>query len=235
MATTFETRAIELGRAYGASCADSDAEDRPRTRANLTESPNNTVHLDLDEIVRNDEMFVAVSDMRRVGLAVIALDAARDAWSGEAAEEPSPTRITHDQLCAAAEAAAKEGPLGSACDPSAVLSALEECEGLEREDGDEEIVARVYGDVMAAREADETATLLCDCEQVTGQPCGCRGGSVADLVTVEYMPRQHRASHEAAGNRGTYPHNGASHVRCSRACADSILETEDGWATIVPE
>ncbi|MDP3768085.1 MAG: hypothetical protein Q8S13_08725, partial [Dehalococcoidia bacterium] len=42
-----------------------------------------------------------------------------------------------------------------------------------------------------------------------------------------YMPREHRASHEAAGasglrGAGVYPHNGAVRLRVERACADRL-------------
>ncbi len=53
-----------------------------------------------------------------------------------------------------------------------------------------------------------------------------------DLVVVEYMPEQFRASHEAAGNRGFYPHNGAVRYAMTRDEADDHLD-EDGWCFVV--
>ena len=39
-------------------------------------------------------------------------------------------------------------------------------------------------------------------------------------------------SHEAAGNGGTYPHNGSVRVRCTAACAEAVA---DDWTDIVTE
>ena len=36
------------------------------------------------------------------------------------------------------------------------------------------------------------------------------GVDLGEYVLADYMPVQHRASHEAAGNAGTWPHNGSS-------------------------
>lgn len=55
-------------------------------------------------------------------------------------------------------------------------------------------------------------------EQSLPQPC-----------VVEYMPLCHRASHEAAGNSGTYPANGA--VRVLVGANEGIYEDE--WTTVV--
>ena len=52
-----------------------------------------------------------------------------------------------------------------------------------------------------------------------------------DLVVLETMPEHLRASHEAARNRGEYPHNGAQRVIMDRANAKSW---DDGdWTVIV--
>ena len=64
-------------------------------------------------------------------------------------------------------------------------------------------------------------------------PGGGHAGPVAETVIVEYMPRQHRASHAAAGNSGIYPHNGAVRLRCERECADRLVEGDDQWARII--
>lgn len=53
-------------------------------------------------------------------------------------------------------------------------------------------------------------------------------------VVIEYMPGCLRASHETAGNAGTYPHNGADRYACSQALADDMVEAFAGWCRIVP-
>lgn len=50
---------------------------------------------------------------------------------------------------------------------------------------------------------------------------------------MEWMPEHLRSSHEAAGNRGTYPANGANRIRVARACADSMIATDGEWCEIV--
>jgi hypothetical protein len=49
---------------------------------------------------------------------------------------------------------------------------------------------------------------------------------MSETVLVEHMPESLRASHEAAGNRGVYPHNGALRLRVSQGCADDVA---DDW------
>lgn len=69
----------------------------------------------------------------------------------------------------------------------------------------------------------------CDCGRMTGVRCAWHGPR-AETVLMEWMPEHLRASHEAAGNRGVYPHNGAERVRCSRECAESLA---DAWTEVV--
>ena len=71
----------------------------------------------------------------------------------------------------------------------------------------------------------------CACGDVYGERCEW-SGSAADTVVVEVMPAQYRASHEAAGYSGSYPSNGAIRIRVAQDCADRLIETEDGWASI---
>lgn len=52
----------------------------------------------------------------------------------------------------------------------------------------------------------------------------------ADLVIVEVMPRHLRASHEAAGNRGSYPANRAQRYLVERGEASALA---DDWTEIV--
>ena len=94
------------------------------------------------------------------------------------------------------------------------------------DDGDAgELLSHCYA-AMPAEKA-----VRCECGEVTGDACAwC--GSAADLMTVETMPEHLRASHEAAGNRGTYPHNGAVRLRVSPECAALLVESDGGWTSI---
>lgn len=77
--------------------------------------------------------------------------------------------------------------------------------------------------VCAAAERAEVAEQAPACESgtATGEPCAW-DGDADDLVTVEWMPEHLRASHEAAGNWGEYPYNGAERLRCCPACAEML-------------
>ena len=70
----------------------------------------------------------------------------------------------------------------------------------------------------------------CECGAWLGEQCE-HSGPACDLVTVEWMPEDRRASHVAAGNQGTYPHNGAVRLRVSAECADAICAESGEWAT----
>ena len=70
----------------------------------------------------------------------------------------------------------------------------------------------------------------CECGRVTGVKCGWSGPAV-ETVLVEHMPEHLRASHEAAGNRGVYPHNGAVRLRVARSCVADVVDGE--WTTEV--
>ena len=71
----------------------------------------------------------------------------------------------------------------------------------------------------------------CACGQITGEQCETFAPP-DELVTIEWMPDHLRASHEAAHNRGTYPHNGAERFKVTRECATNV--TDDDWCFIVP-
>lgn len=74
--------------------------------------------------------------------------------------------------------------------------------------------------------------VTCQCGSWSG--CACEwSGTESDTVVVEYMPEQYRASHTAAGNRGVWPHNGASRVRVSRECAATMIETDREWCSVL--
>lgn len=68
----------------------------------------------------------------------------------------------------------------------------------------------------------------CECHKALGVKCG-RWVEPDDRVTVEWMPHDLRASHEAAGNRGAWPHNGALSLEVSSGCAAEVEadDTED--------
>ena len=68
----------------------------------------------------------------------------------------------------------------------------------------------------------------CECGEFDGGGGPCDWwGPVVETVVVEFMPEHLRASHEAAGNAGIYPHNGAVRIRCERSCADRLAHV---WA-----
>lgn len=76
------------------------------------------------------------------------------------------------------------------------------------------------------------ATCGCQCGRFVGTECD------ADLrecgsVTLEVMPRDMRASHEASGNAGSWPHNGALRLTVTPGHAQDVIEEENGWARVV--
>jgi hypothetical protein len=76
----------------------------------------------------------------------------------------------------------------------------------------------------------KTTKMECQCGKITGVGC-CWSGPAAETVLVEHMPEHHRASHEAAGNRGVYPHNGSVRLRVARACVADVVDGD--WTTEV--
>lgn len=101
--------------------------------------------------------------------------------------------------------------------------------------------ARVYAEAFAHEQAGVAGTRItvqtrgrrvvasytfaqCACGEATGEACNWSGPR-ADTVVIEWMPEHLRASHEAAGNRGVYPHNGALRLRVHPDCAE-MLSTE---------
>jgi len=112
------------------------------------------------------------------------------------------------------------------------VRALENACACEREYGD----APSWGPALAVaeriRDEAEAADEGCGCGEWSGVRCEWSGPQ-DQMVTVEWMPKEHRASHVAAGNRGIWPHNGSSRVLVSRECAQSIVEHDGEWAEIV--
>ena len=52
-------------------------------------------------------------------------------------------------------------------------------------------------------------------------------GPASEMVVIEWMPEYLRASHEAAGNDGSYPDNGALRLRVNVECAERLREGDD--------
>jgi hypothetical protein len=75
------------------------------------------------------------------------------------------------------------------------------------------------------------APARCECGTITGYACA-RDMTAVDGLLVEYMPEYLRASHEAAGNRGRYPDNGAVRLRLHPDCA---AEHAGEWCAILDE
>jgi len=75
------------------------------------------------------------------------------------------------------------------------------------------------------------STYRCLCGEITGERCAAERVEAADLRAVEHMPEHLRASHEAAGTAGVYPHNGAVRLALHRECAERLADGE--WTCIV--
>jgi hypothetical protein len=74
--------------------------------------------------------------------------------------------------------------------------------------------------------------IQCQCGEWTGEQCAW-SGPASDMVVVEYMPKHLRASHQAAGNCGEWPHNGSIRVPCERGCADAAAAADPEWTVII--
>lgn len=83
---------------------------------------------------------------------------------------------------------------------------------------------------LADEECDVEAK-VCRCGDYWGE--ACHEHLDGDAVLVEYMPVHLRASHTAARNHGTYPHNGARRIRVTSSCAEAIIECDSEWAEVV--
>lgn len=76
------------------------------------------------------------------------------------------------------------------------------------------------------------ANIKCNCGEWSGEACNW-SGSKADTVLIDFMPESFRASHAAAGNRGSFPVNGASRVRVAMSCANFMLAQDGEWCVEV--
>lgn len=81
-------------------------------------------------------------------------------------------------------------------------------------------------------ESNEATEVSCECGQWSGERCEWSGPASATVV-VEFMPDDLRASHQSAGNRGTFPHNGACRVRVERSCAQRMVDSDGAWCHLV--
>lgn len=79
---------------------------------------------------------------------------------------------------------------------------------------------------------DVERTIHCQCGEITSVRCEWVGPA-GETVLVEHMPEYLRASHEAANNRGIYPHNGSVRLRVEHTCAERLID--DDWTTIVED
>lgn len=72
----------------------------------------------------------------------------------------------------------------------------------------------------------------CECGERSGERCQWEGPE-EQTVMVEYMPDQHRATHDAARNRGIWPHNGARRIRVERVCAARMVSLGRGGVSVL--
>lgn len=72
-----------------------------------------------------------------------------------------------------------------------------------------------------------TTQLMARCELGEIYPEAC---FIPASATVEYIPTYLRDAHRAAGNPGSYPHNGAVRVNLCPGCAKTVLAENPEWA-----
>lgn len=72
----------------------------------------------------------------------------------------------------------------------------------------------------------------CNCGEWSGERCAWTGPR-EQTVLVEFMPEFLRESHEAARNRGVWPHNGAVQIRVEKSCAKHMIKHDGEWCQIV--
>lgn len=106
-------------------------------------------------------------------------------------------------------------------DLAGTLAYLRAASAVESDYGDDPGVQRMADELL------EDDVLDCECGAATGERCSCRIERGDAYAIVEWMPEQHRASHEAAGNWGSWPQNGSKRLRVSLDCAESLVAGED--------
>jgi hypothetical protein len=67
----------------------------------------------------------------------------------------------------------------------------------------------------------------CECGRITGERCQGDPLPASEMVTLEWMPESLRASHEASGNYGVWPHNGAERLSIDPSCAKAVMTVID--------
>lgn len=72
----------------------------------------------------------------------------------------------------------------------------------------------------------------CQCGEWSGEQCAGTAPA-GNRVRVEFMPDEHRSSHDAAGNCGSYPDNGSQRVWVSPECAALMIQFDGEWCEIV--
>lgn len=70
--------------------------------------------------------------------------------------------------------------------------------------------------------------MQCECGCITGVQC-----EATAQVLIEIVPEYLRNQHAEARNSGTYPLNGAIVRAVNRACAESLVRDNEGWAEVV--
>ena len=96
-----------------------------------------------------------------------------------------------------------------------------------RLDDEDEELCELHRELRAELASDELDIDIVECE------CGYAGGvrctwsdPIWQTTAYEYMPEHLRASHEAAGNSGSWPGNGAVVLRVEASCAERLSEEE---------
>lgn len=72
----------------------------------------------------------------------------------------------------------------------------------------------------------------CECGEWSGEPCRWHGPA-SETTTVEFMPANLRNSHQACGNAGVWPHNGALRITVSKECAADMIAMDYEWCSEV--
>lgn len=107
------------------------------------------------------------------------------------------------------------------------LRELESASDLEKEGIENQHARRAIAALAAVEDQ-----VHCKCGEWMGEPC-CWTGPREKTVLVEYMPVHFRASHEASGNIGVYPGNGALRLRVEIGCAEMMFAEDGDWASLV--
>lgn len=86
--------------------------------------------------------------------------------------------------------------------------------------------------MSAENSAGAKTEIHCECGEAMNEACNWSGPKEKTVI-IEWMPDQYRASHEAAGNHGWYPHNGSAHLRVYNGCANHLLAHDSEWTKLI--